>query len=184
MMTKSVTEVVAAIVKELTPLGAEERRRVIQASLVLLGDAPVAAAVPPTSEAEGEVADPGLSPRARAWTRQNGLSLEDLQQTFHLEGNDCQLIVSEIPGKANRDRVRNAYLLAGAARLIVTGEPKFDDREARDLCERFGFFDPTNHSKYVKGGNEFTGSKEKGWTLTAPGLKQAAQLISELTRAT
>lgn len=182
MMTKSVTEVVAAIVKELTPLGTEERRRVIQASLVLLGDAPVVAAVP-TSEIETEVSDPGLSPRARAWTRQNGLSLEELQQTFHLEGNDCQLIVSEIPGKANRDRVRNAYLLAGAARLIATGEPKFDDREARDLCERFGFFDPTNHSKYVKGGNEFTGSKDKGWTLTAPGLKQAAQLISELTRA-
>ena len=74
-------------------------------------------------------------------------------------------------------------LVAGAARLIVTGEPKFDDREARDLCERFGFFDPTNHSKYVKGGSEFTGSKDKGWTLTAPGLKQAALLIAELTRS-
>ena len=180
-MTKSVTEVVAAIVKELTPLGAEERRRVIQASLVLLGDTPVVAAAP-TSEAEAEVANMGLSPRARAWIRQNGLSLEELQQTFHLEGNNCQLIVSEIPGKANRDRVRNAYLLAGAARLMVTGEPKFDDKVARDVCERFGFFDPTNHSKYVKGGNELTGSKEKGWTLTAPGLKQAAQLIAELTR--
>jgi hypothetical protein len=182
MTAKSVTEVVAAIVKELTPLGAEERRRVIQASLVLLGDAPVVAAVH-APDVEDEVAESSLPPRARAWTRQNGLSLEELQQTFHIEGDDCQLIVSEIPGRANRDRVRNAYLLVGAARLIATGEPRFDDRGARDLCERFGFFDPTNHSKYVKGGNEFTGSREKGWTLTAPGLKQAALLISEFTRA-
>lgn len=182
MTTKSVTEVVAAIVKELTPLGAEERRRVIQASLVLLGDAPVVAAAHGPDAGE-EAADASLSPRARAWARQNGLSSEELQQTFHIEGSDCHLIVSEIPGKANRDRVRNAYLLAGAARLIATGEPKFDDREARDLCDRFGFFDPTNHSKYVKGGNEFTGSKERGWTLTAPGLKQVALLISEFTRA-
>lgn len=182
MTSKSVTEVVAAIVKELTPLGAEERRRVIQASLVLLGDTPVMSA-DHAPDAREDVADPGLSPRARAWTKQNGLSMEDLQQTFHIDGSDCQLIVSAIPGKANRDRVRNAYLLTGAAQLIATGEPRFDDREARVLCERFGFFDPTNHSKYVKGGNEFTGSKDKGWTLTAPGLKQAALLVSELSRA-
>jgi len=65
--------------------------------------------------------------------------MEDLQQTFHIDGSDCQLIVSAIPGKANRDRVRNAYLLTGAAQLIATGEPRFDDREARILCERFGF---------------------------------------------
>jgi hypothetical protein len=181
MTSKSVTEVVAAIVSELTPLGPEERRRVIQASLVLLGDAPVAS-TDGASIAQVDFADVGLMPRARAWMRQNGLSMEELQQAFHIEGSDCQVIVSAIPGKANRERVRSAYLLTGVAQLMVTGEPRFDDREARELCVRFGFFDTTNHSKYVKGGNEFTGSREKGWILTAPGLKQAALLISELNR--
>lgn len=181
MTSKSMTEVVAAIVGELTPLGAEERRRVIQASLVLLGDAPLA----PTDHvalAQENVADVSLLPRARAWTKQNGLSMDELQQAFHIENGDCQVIVSAIPGNSNRERVRNAYLFAGAAQLMVTGEPRFDDKEARALCERFGFFDRTNHSKYLKGGNEFTGSRERGWTLTAPGLKQAALLISELNR--
>ena len=45
-----------------------------------------------------------------------------------------------------------------------------------------GFFDGTNHMKYMKGGNEFTGSKDKGWTLTAPGLKVGASLVTQLSK--
>jgi hypothetical protein len=183
MTAKTVTEVVAAIVSELTPLGSEERRRVIQASLVLLGDAPSAFEKNPRLDERHDVGDEDLPARARAWIKQNGLSLEQMHQVFHLRGTDVEIIASNIPGNSNRDKVRHAYLLMGAARLITLGEPRFDDKEARSLCERFGIFDGTNHTKYVKGGNELAGSKDKGWALTAPGLKQAALLISELSRA-
>jgi hypothetical protein len=92
------------------------------------------------------------------------------------------IIAAEVPGKSNRERVRNAYVLFGISRLLATGTANFDDKLARGLCEKLGIYDRTNHMKYMKGGNEFTGSKDKGWALTAPGLKHGAALIANLTQ--
>ena len=56
--------------------------------------------------------------------------------------------------------------------------PQFDDAEARRVCEAAVCLDAKNHSTYMKEiGKLAAGSKEKGWTLTAPGLKHAATLI-------
>ncbi len=184
MVNKSITDIVAAIVGHLTPLESEDRRRVIHASLVLLGESPLSAnvsgnSIPEEAKDESSVE---LSARGRAWIKQSGLSTDQVQQLIHSSPEGVEIIASEIPGKGNRDKVRNAYVLLGAAKLISTGEAKFDDQEARSLCERYGFFDGSNHTKYMKGGNEFTGSKDKGWTLTAPGLKHAATLILEMSK--
>jgi hypothetical protein len=184
MTRKNITDIVATIVGELTPLESEDRRRVIQASLMLLGESlvtsPERVAVDHANDSKDDV---DLPPRARTWMRQNSLSTEQLHQIFHPSEDGMEIIVSNIPGKGNRERVRNAYILLGTARLVSSGDAKFEDKAARAVCERYGFFDRTNHMKYMKDGNEFTGSKEKGWTLTAPGLKQAASIISELTKS-
>lgn len=92
------------------------------------------------------------------------------------------MIAAQIPGRSNRDKVRNAYILTGVAQFLRTAETSFDDKAARKLCEESGFYDHTNHSKYLKGGNEFTGTSKKGWKLTSPGLKAAAALIIELSK--
>jgi len=184
MSAKSITDIVAKIVGELTPLDSEERKRVVQASLMLLGETAVAEtkSAADTNKGEESSLDAGeLSPRARTWSKQNGLSQESLSQIFHQGSDGVEIIVADIPGKGNRDKVRNAYVLLGIAKMISTGEPSFDDKDARALCERYGFLDSTNHAKYIKGGNEFTGSKDRGWTLTAPGLKHAATLVAELS---
>ncbi|WP_298368393.1 hypothetical protein [uncultured Bradyrhizobium sp.] len=182
MTQKSITDIVAAIVAELTPLQSDERQRVIQASLVLLGESPLAVGKKlPEAQSETDYGN-DVPARARTWMKQNHLSVNQVQQVFHTSSDGVEIIISEIPGKGNRDKVRNAYVLLGIAGLISSNEPRFDDREARALCERYGFFDGTNHMKYMKGGNEFTGSKEKGWTLTAPGLKQGAAIILNLTK--
>jgi hypothetical protein len=184
MPQKNITDIVATIVGELTPLESEDRRRVIQASLMLLGESPVTSPERKTVDYENESrADVDLPPRARTWMRQNSLSTEQLHQIFHPGDDGMEIIVSAIPGKGKRERVRNAYILLGTARLISSGDAKFEDKDARAICERYGFFDGTNHVKYMKDGNEFTGSKERGWTLTAPGLKHAASIISELTKS-
>jgi hypothetical protein len=177
-MTKTVTEVLASIVSELTPLNSDERQRVVRAALTLLGENTTSESVK-----RDDVSSRGSEflPRVRVWMQQNGLSLDQLEQVFHLEGGAAEVIASEIPGNNNRERARNAYMLAGVAQLLVTGEPKFDDRSGRELCETSGFYDPTNHAKFFKSGNEFSGSREKGWVLTSPGLKAAAKVVAEIS---
>lgn len=183
MTNKSAAEIVAIIVTELTPLSSEDRHRVVQASMTLLGEsaAKVGSSSPNTGESDaGDVG--ALSNRARTWIRQNDLSMEQLEQVFHFDDGTVEIIAAEILGNNNKERVRNAYILTGIRSLLLTGDAKFDDQAARTLCDLHGFYDHTNHSKYVKGWNEFAGSRDKGWTLTAPGLKAAASLIKEMTK--
>jgi hypothetical protein len=173
--------IVGKIVDILTPLTSEERQRVISASLMLLGETSVKSASGGKGDGGEEVN--GLPDRARAWAKQNNLSLEDLQQSFHISDGKADVIAADIPGKNKKERTYNAYILAGIATLLSSGYPYFDDKTARALCETSGCYDSANHATYLKGkGNEFTGTKDKGWTLTAPGLKRGASLVKELSK--
>lgn len=166
-------DVMVKIVELLTPLAAEERQRVIRASLALLGDSP-ALDLP---EEEGD-SENTLPPRARNWLKQNGLSFGSLEEIFHFNGGIFEVIASDIPGKNDKEKTFNAYILTGISRLLSVGEPNFDDKQARQLCKSLGCLNEGNHSAYMKDkGNGMNGSKEKGWILTAPGLKQAAMLV-------
>jgi hypothetical protein len=116
--------------------------------------------------------------------KQNEIALEELQQIFHLENGSAEVIAGEIPGKNKKEKTYNAYILIGLAMLLSTGTPSFDDKAARALCESSGCYDQANHSVTIKDrGNEFTGTKEKGWALTAPGLKRAGILVKEMTKS-
>jgi hypothetical protein len=183
MTKKSITEIVGTFVDLLAPLPSEDRRRIIHAALTLLGeDAVTKVNVGQREEQQDSEGTSNLPPRAHTWMRQNGLSIDQLFQVYHLDNENVEIIASEILGKNNREKVRNAYVLQGIASLLRSGDARFDDAAARALCESHGFFDGTNHMKYMKGGNEFTGSKDKGWTLTAPGLKLGASLVAQLSK--
>lgn len=173
------TEVVSQIVEILTPLSAEDRHRAIRASLTLLGDEPLdtkGARTEPDRDSE-DVA--GLPRSAQLWMKQNKISNDELQQVFHISEENAQVIASEIPGKSDKEKTLNAYVLLGIANLLGSGKPSFDDDSARTLCKSSACFDTTNHARYLKG-NELTGSKDKGWTVTAPGLKRGAALVKQL----
>lgn len=176
--------VMETIVRALGPLNSEERRRLVQAALVILGDAPISTVEMSrsTNEQPGdEVAD--IAPRARQWMRQNGLSEEQLSHVFDISGGVATVIASGVAGKNNAEKTVKAYFLAGVSTLLVSGDPVFDDKSARELCISLGCYDSTNHSKYMKEmGNNFTGSKDKGWKLTAPGLKSAATVVREMAQ--
>ena len=109
-----------------------------------------------------------------------GLTAVQIAHVFHRDGDDVKVIAT-IPGSTKRDQVVNAYVLSGIAKLLASGESKFDDKSARALCESGGFFDGTNHMKYMKN-SKFTGSKDKGWVLTTPGLEMGAALLSEIVQ--
>lgn len=189
MANKKTTEIVAEIVELLTPIDSAERTRVIQASMTLLGEAfSIGASRVGTDGGGASEHDEGgastLPSRARTWMKQSGVSLEDLQQVFHLENGNADVIAGEIPGKNKKEKTYSAYILTGLSKLLSTGTPTFDDKAGRALCESSGCYDPANHSVHIKErGNEFTGTKEKGWSLTAPGLRRAAVLVKEMTKS-
>lgn len=188
MANKKTTEIVAEIVDLLTPIDSAERTRVIQASMTLLGETfsmgPSRAGTDGAGADEvGEGGSSTLPTRARTWMKQNGVLLEELQQVLHLEDGSADVIAGDLPGKSTKEKTYTAYILTGLSKLFSTGTPTFDDKIARALCESSGCYDAANHAVHIKNrGNEFTGTKEKGWTLTAPGLKRAAGLVKEMAK--
>jgi hypothetical protein len=176
------TEVVVKLVDILAPLSTEDRWRVVKASLTLLGDEPANAQGARDLKVAEDEGTLGLPPRARQWLNQNSIGVDEIQQVFHLAEGAVDVIATEIPGKSDKDKTYNAYILTGIGNLLAKGEASFSDKAARDVCKSAGCLNAANHSVYIRDkGNEFTGTKEKGWMLTAPGLKRGAVIIKQLS---
>jgi hypothetical protein len=176
MSAKTLSEAVGAVVKELESFSSEDRHRIVAASLALLGEVPTRINENAADSQSDNVNE--WPAKARSWMKQNGLSTDQISQVFHF-GDEGPQIIAAVPGTSKKEQVRNAYVLCGIGTLLARGETKFEDKAARDICEAGGFFDGSNHMKYMKT-SEFAGSKEKGWVLTAPGMKLGASLISQL----
>jgi hypothetical protein len=117
--------------------------------------------------------------KAAAWMKKYGITEAQLEQIFHLDGGKIEVIGS-IPGKSMREQTLNAYLLAGIQQLLQSDEPKFSETGAVALCKQGGCHNVANHSNYRNGlGNRIAGAKDAGYTLTAPGLEQAAAIIRQ-----
>jgi hypothetical protein len=179
------TEILAKIIELLTPLSSEERQRMVKASLTFLGESQLSATRAQNEQTDEDAnQDLGLPVRVRSWLKQNGILTDQFQQVFHVVNDEVEVIASAIPGASTKERTINAYVLAGLAKFLISGEMKFDDKFARDVCSKSGCFDATNHSTYLKArSNLFTGSKDAGWALTAPGLKHSADLVKALTKS-
>ena len=118
-----------------------------------------------------------ISAKGSLWMKQNGVTEAQLSEVFHFEKDSVEIIIGEMPGSGTRDKVRNAHILLGLCGFLAKGTATVEDKVGPALCERFGIFDGTNHSKAFKGVNELTGSAKAGWTVTSPGLRQAAALV-------
>ena len=182
-MSSPITEATTNVHALLEPLTSDERRRVVQAVLTLLGDdvsIRIPSAVPGKSHSPSEE-DGGsttLPPKAKVWIRRNGLTIEQLEHFFHFDNGSVTCIELAGQEKGNKNKAINTYLLTGVAALLSRGEADFTDEEARKRCEHFGCYDATNHAKAIKEfGNNIAGSKSSGWKLTAPGLAAAADLV-------
>src|SRR5262245_59372781 len=113
--------------------------------------------------------------------RTYGITSAQLSHVFHLDGGTSEVIASEAPGKNGKEKTINAYVLTGISAFLQSGEAKFDDKTARDVCKLMGCFNEGNHAYYLKGkGNALGGTKDSGWTLTGPGLKSGAELVKAL----
>jgi hypothetical protein len=184
-MTKSdLPTIVTELYKLLEPHEPDVRERAIRAAMMMLGGNPQVTAPDKQLSAEApeeEHDGPPLTPKAKSWMRGHGITREQLGHVFHLDGGACEVLPSEAPGKNGKEKTINAYVLTGVAAFLQTGEMKFDDKAARDVCKAMGCFNEGNHAYYLKGrGNVIGGTKDSGWTLTGPGLKVGADLIKKL----
>jgi hypothetical protein len=184
--TKDIAAVTTVLIETLEPLTPDERRRAISASLTLLGDS-AAPSTDTRSQQEDDVSGGNslLPGKAKNWQKQNGLTDTQLEQVFHFDNGKVSVIAAVIPGNNKKTRTINAYILTGITRFLETGDSRFDDQAARDLCISSGCYDGTNHAYNLKGKeNNFTGSKSQGWTLTSPGLRRGAELVKEIATGT
>jgi hypothetical protein len=183
-MSSNLAGVMAKVVEVLSPLTSEERVRVVNAALTLLGEGEKStpAAGAPTTASGSSAANLGdqsdISPQARAWLTRNSLTKHELENWFHFDQGRVTPIAIPANASTRTEQAINTYLLQGFAAFLASGDAAFGDQEARDLCEHFGCYDKTNHSKVFKSfGNKITGSKSTGWKLTAPGINAAGGLI-------
>jgi hypothetical protein len=184
-MTKSdIPTIAAELYKLLEPLDPEVRERAIKATIVMLGDNFRVAGSDKSASTdipEDDHDGPRLASKVRTWMRTHGIAREQLDHVFHLDGGVCEVLPSEAPGKNGKEKTINAYVLTGISAFLQTGETRFDDKTARDVCKAMGCFNEGNHAYYLKGrGNLIGGTKDAGWTLTGPGLKLGAELIKNL----
>jgi hypothetical protein len=187
--TSKITDVTTKVVKLLSGLDSRGRQKVIQASITLLGETEVDLSASGANlgngrgGGSGSATLPGLSPKASAWIKQNSLVMPQLEQVFDIDGGNVSVIAGSVPGKSSKHQTIAAYVLRGVAQLLATGDPTFDDKSARKLCEDLGCYNSANHAVYMNAmGNNITGSKDKGWKLTSPGMKMGADLIKEMTK--
>jgi hypothetical protein len=173
-----VPTVATEIYKLLQPLDSDSRKLAINGALAMLGDKGLA--LGKSADAEGDDDTNSDYPaKARRWMKQNAVTEAQLSQVFH----DGEIIAS-MPSAHKTENAVSIYVLSGIAKLLATGEPKFDDSTARAACKSHNCLDQGNHSKTVKGSkNLLTGSTKAGYTLTAPGLKHGADLIKQIAQA-
>jgi hypothetical protein len=162
----------------LQPLDSEARKLVVAGAMTMLGESFSRGKA--KDDAGGGDAGDGEHPRkASTWMKQHGITAEQLSHVFH-EG---EVIAAKLPGTKKTDNTVSMYVLCGIGQLVHAGEPRFTDDAAREACKSHGCFDQANHSAIIsRARNFFNGSKQTGWTLTAPGLKQGADLVKQIAK--
>jgi hypothetical protein len=96
-MATDITAITAQIFKLLEPLQSDERKRIIKASLTLLGEEGNVEADASKKEEEQEGGNTSLPAKARTWMRTNGITQEQLGQVFHVEDGTVAIIAAEAP---------------------------------------------------------------------------------------
>ena len=180
---QAVLEAIPQLVRVLTPLSPDDRRRAISATMVLFGQPPPVQLGSFKASVHEEQIDSveGLSAKASSWMKKYGIAREQLDHVFSIEADSVDVIAARMPATGKRQQTVQAYVICGLKSFLKTGEPAFTDTEARELCSKFGCYDVANHSNYRKAfGNLLSGTKDSGWKLTNPGLSEAAKFVKQL----
>lgn len=184
---KSITEVTGALFSLLEPLSTEDRKRVVNAVFTLLGDsipgnvpgAPDRTKDTPATDAET------FGPKARQWLSQHRLTLDKLNRVFYFQDGKVDIHLNTVAGTGKKEQTIHCYLLVGVKAYLESDSPTFSDSDAIALCKHTQAYDKNNHTTNRKAlGNNVTGSRQDGFSLTGPGLKAAAGLLLRISDST
>ncbi len=116
---------------------------------------------------------------------QNNVSIEELEQVFHIETDGGTFEIHDVPGKSKKDKTLNTYILTGLGQFLATNAKAFEDALARQFCVEIGCYDRANHATHINKykGSELSGNISKGFTITGTGLKRGAALVKEFVGA-
>jgi hypothetical protein len=177
----------AAVVKALKPLQSDKRQRTIEAAMHYLGETPSVKVEPVIGAGmAGQAFNvTEYPPTVNVWCKQHHIGINEIDRVFLFNADGSfQLNFDDAPGKTKKEKTVNIYILTGLGTYLATGQRKFDDTTARRYCQEVGCYDAANHSlhlaPYKEKGHEFSGDKDRGYTITNPGLKRGAILIKEL----
>lgn len=175
-------DVVGDIYKLLDPLESADRQKVIKSAMMLLGENVNSGVAAEASNGfSGSDDESAFGVKATRWMGQNRIAASAIDEIFHKDGDNVEIIVGEVPGRGNKGKSQNCYLLSGVRTLLKSDDPKFTDAEAVSLCKHMGCYDQANHAKTRSDlGNIVAGSKASGFALPAPGLRAAAELIKNM----
>ncbi|MFA5958845.1 hypothetical protein [Hyphomicrobium sp.] len=181
-------EALVSLLRILKPLTSVERHRAVAAAMTYLGEKYGGDGERRARSGGREEESSGLGggdyPRAvSAWMKQHDIAPDEIDQVFQFQ-DDGPFVIHDVPGKTKKERTLNAYVLTGVAQFLTTNDRTFQDAVARKFCEDIGCLDAANHAATLKDrGPEFSGDKNKGFTISNVGLKRGAAIVKEVVGA-
>lgn len=174
--------IVSGVYKLLEPLDPTDRAKVVRSALTLLGDESNSPGSSASGNSDSGAGNGGFfGTKANRWMSQNGIDESTLSEIFHKDGTEVEIIVNDVPGEGKRGKSQNCYLLSGIRSFLESDEAKFSESDAVALCKHMGCHDSANHAKTRTSlGNLVAGTKTSGYTLPAPGLRAAAELVKKM----
>lgn len=185
-MTDS-TQALTQLIKTLEPLSSDDRHRIINAALTFLGDHN--ATVKLTQQHQRAVgthhaeSDGDHPPDRASRMKKHSIPVEHVDSVYHFR-EDGTFDIIKVPGKSKRERTLSAYAIVGLGTYLGADKKDFTDVDARKVCEDQNCYDPANHAATMREEHPaFVGDKNKGWSLTTPGIRIAAGLLKEVAEA-
>lgn len=168
----------------LAPLDTDERKKVVQSAFALLGETinGSRSSGGGNDEDQPDDSDFKIGPKAKRWMKQHQVTTSMLEEIFHSQDENVEVIATDVPGNSKQAQSRSCYLLLGIQELLRIDAPTFQDKDAVALCKHMRCYDSPNHSK-VRKELGLSGAKKDGFTLTAPCLRDAATLIKSMVPA-
>jgi len=192
---------IATIYSVLKPLSAESQSKILRYLVERIGIEPMATKpmfVPAAPQSPSERMTPaahfepepidergdGISPIAHKWMKRSGLTTEMLSPYFSLGLSEIDLIANGVPGSTKKEKFKSVLLLKGIASYLGSGAARVTFEDLKQVASHYDVYDPPNFAANMKSfSKEVNGSKEAGFTLTASGLTEAAELICEMIKA-